>query len=108
MKENNPNNRVDKNVMKMLRAQRKEAVDRASAIARDRHKELKAVRGHLTEASATVPEIAQAVGLSPDTVLWLVASMKKFGELVEVEKDGDFYRYALSGSSEAPRESEQA
>jgi hypothetical protein len=108
MKEHASKNSLDKEAMKALRAERKEAVDRASAIARKTRKELKAVREHLAGSNATVPEIAQAVGLPSARTLWLVASMKKFGEIVEVEKDGDFYRYTLVGSSESPRESERA
>ncbi|MBG0776367.1 MAG: winged helix-turn-helix domain-containing protein [Desulfovibrionaceae bacterium] len=93
--------------MKALRAERAAWVERASARARETRKELKALRAALaatgaTEsaagAGATVPEIAAAANLAPDRALWLLASLRKFGEVAEVDKDGDFYRYALVGA----------
>ncbi|MGE4290717.1 MAG: winged helix-turn-helix domain-containing protein [Desulfovibrio sp.] len=102
MKEQASGNAPDKELMKALRAERKDAVERATAAARETRKALKAVREHLAGANATIPEIAQAIGLAPDRTLWLVASMRKFGEVVEAEKDGDFYRYALAGATAQP------
>ncbi|QLA14830.1 winged helix-turn-helix domain-containing protein [Desulfolutivibrio sulfoxidireducens] len=91
--------------LKALRAERQEWIAAASARARDTRKATTAVRECLGKASATVPEIAKATGLAPDRTLWLVASMKKFGEVVEADKDGGFYRYALC--AEASRDLEE-
>jgi len=94
---------ASKETMKALRAERKEWIAGASALAREGKKARKAVMERLAASSATVPEIAEATGLAPDTALWVVASLKKFGEIVEAEKDGSFYRYALAaGAAQAP------
>ena len=85
-----------KDAMKALRAERAQWVGPATAQAAENRKARKAIRASLAQASATVPEIAAAVGLAPDTALWLLASMKKFGEVVEADKAGSYYRYALA------------
>lgn len=104
MQNSTTGNAPDKEAMKALRAERKEAVDRAAALAKEHRKAIKAVRERLAESAATVPEIAQATGLPQDRTLWLVASMRKFGQVVEAEKDGDFYRYALAGEAAQAQE----
>lgn len=100
---------LDKETMKALREERKQWVDAAAANARETRKALKAIRGALEGDGATAPEVAAATGLETDKALWLLASMRKFGEVAEAGKDGDFYRYTLvggqtpeSGSAEAP------
>ncbi len=99
MEQDKTGNTLSKEAMKTLRAERKQWIDMASANVREHKKAFKAIRNRLSESNATVPEIAEAAGLKPDKTLWLVASMKKFGEIVEIEKDGDFYRYALAGDA---------
>jgi len=42
-----------------------------------------------------VPEIAAATDLLVSEVLWYVASLKKYGEILEGSKDGSYYRYRL-------------
>ena len=44
----------------------------------------------------TVPEIAAATGLAASDVLWYVASLKKYGEILEGPKDSGYYRYRLN------------
>jgi predicted transcriptional regulator len=44
---------------------------------------------------ATVPQVAEGVGIAADTILWFMAAMKKYGEVIEDGKDGGYYRYAL-------------
>jgi predicted transcriptional regulator len=62
-------------------------------------KELQAVRKELRQAlqagPRTVPELAEAVQLPADQVLWQIAAMKKYGLVMETELDGCYYRYAL-------------
>ena len=88
---------LEKEAMKALRMERKVWVDAAAALSRETRKAQTAVSACLAASSATVPEIAQATGLAPESILWLIATMKKFGQIVEAEKDGSFYRYALVG-----------
>lgn len=90
---------LDKEALKALRAERHEWITAASARVREDAKALKAVRARLGEGAATVPEVAQATGLPPDRALWLMATLRKFGEVLEAEKDGTYYRYALAAKA---------
>jgi hypothetical protein len=81
--------------MKRLRAGRKDAVARAAARMKSQKKKLRGIRRHLKGRPDTIPRIAEATGLPADTVLWFVAAMKKYGDVVEDGQDGGYYRYAL-------------
>jgi len=104
MTQETPDGMLDKDAMKALRAERRPWIEAASALARDAKKARKAVREALAAGPETAPGIAQVSGLSPDKALWIVASMKKFGEIVEAEKDGGFYRYGLADGPTADTE----
>jgi hypothetical protein len=95
--------------LKQLKAARKEQIAAATARMKEQRRAVKAIKEHLTGAELTVPEIAAATGLPASEVLWYVASLKKYGEILEGPKDGGYYRYKLgqpvapateSGSSE--------
>lgn len=85
-----------KEAMKKLRSHRKEWVAKASKMIKEQKKLLKAIKGYLENQPATVPEIADATGLSSDTVLWYLATLKKYGDIIEGEKDGGYFRYVLA------------
>ncbi len=54
------------------------------------------IGGHTALAApATVPEIAKRAGLPAATALWHVTAMRKYGQVREVDLDGDYPRYAL-------------
>jgi predicted transcriptional regulator len=88
-----------KEAMKHLRSDRKEWVTRASTIVKEQKKEQKAIKEHLENQPATVPEISEATGIPLDRVLWYLATFKKYGEIVEGEKDGGYFRYVLIESA---------
>jgi hypothetical protein len=44
----------------------------------------------------TVPEIAEASGLSSHEVLWHVTAMKKYDQIVETGQCGEYYLYAMA------------
>ena len=89
-----------KAAMKKLRADRKEWVVKASGRVKVQKKALKAIKGHLEKGAATVPEVAGATEMRTDEVLWYMAALKKYGQIVEAEKDGSYFRYALSESTD--------
>jgi len=88
-----------KAAMKKLRADRKEWVVKATGRVKVQKKALKAIKGHLEKGAATVPEVAGATEMPTDEVLWYMAALKKYGQIVEAEKDGGYFRYALSEST---------
>ena len=61
-----------------------------------RHREVKRAIGKaLAEGPQTVPQLAEATGLPTDEVFWHVISMRKYGQVAEGEKDGQYFQYVL-------------
>ena len=85
-----------KDAMKALRQTREKWVVRASEKVKQQRKTLKGIRGQIAAGAATVPEIAQATGMQTAEVLWYLAALKKYGEIVEAQKDGSYFRYTLT------------
>jgi len=56
-------------------------------------KTVSAIQKALGAGDATVPEIAGRIDMPIDKVLWFVATMKKYGQVIEDGKAGDYYRY---------------
>jgi predicted transcriptional regulator len=96
-----------KEALKALRAERKEAIAAATGNMKRQRKTLKAIRQFLEKDPATVPQVAEGVDMPTDTVLWFMAAMKKYGEVVEDGKDGSYYRYGLI-AKEKPGDTEEA
>jgi hypothetical protein len=94
-----PGNAVEsesrKEALKKLKAARKDQIAAATARMKEQRRALKAIRASLAEAELTAPEIAAAAGLPVAEALWYVASMKKYGEILEGPKAGGYYRYRL-------------
>jgi hypothetical protein len=84
-----------KEALKKLKATRKNQIAAATARIKEQRKAVKAIKEHLAGVELTVPEIAAATGLPASEVLWYVASLKKYGEILEGPKDSGYYRYRL-------------
>ena len=84
-----------KEALKKLKAARKEQIAAAAGRMKEQRQAVKAIKERLEGAELTVPEIAAATGLLVSEVLWYVASLKKYGEILEGSKDGSYYRYRL-------------
>lgn len=92
---------ADKTALKELKAARKEQIAATTALMKEQRRAVKAIKARLEGAELTVPEIAAATGLPASEVLWYVATLKKYGEILEGPKDGGYYRYRL-GPAAAP------
>jgi len=90
-----------KEALKKLKVARKEQIAATTARMKEQRQAVKAIKEHLEGAELTVPEIAAATGLPVSEVFWYVASLKKYGEILEGPKDGSYYRYRL-GQAPAP------
>ena len=97
MDRDNQSRTEKKDLLKRLRNERKEWITRASVRLRMQKKELRAIKERLGKGAGTVPQIAGETGIPAHRVLWYFAALKKYGELAENEKDGSYYRYALTG-----------
>lgn len=94
----NDKQKSDKAALKALREERKASIDRARKNIQTRNKEIKAIRQALDEAGGkTVPEIAGATRLATSKVLVYIATLKKYGTVLEGAKDGDYFKYELAG-----------
>ena len=82
--------------MKRLRESRKVIIKTTSARVKENRKAIKAIKEQLQDEARTVPEIAAATGLASSEVLWFIATLKKYGEIVEGDKDGAYFRYYLA------------
>ncbi len=87
---------LKKEAMKKLRESRRKVIKATSARVKEQKKAVKAIKGQVQGEARTVPEIAEATGITPSEVLWFIATMKKYGQIIEGEKDGGYFRYCLA------------
>lgn len=80
--------------LKALREVRKVQIDRARKSIKENNNIIRSIREQITTEAKTVPEIAQALGMETAQVLLFVSALKKYGEVMEGPKDGDYFRYA--------------
>jgi predicted transcriptional regulator len=88
--------RNDKSALKQLRQERAAFVEKAREKIKIQNKELKAIKAQITTESKTVPEIATATGMLTDRVMKYISTLRKYGQVIESDKDGDYFRYQLS------------
>lgn len=86
----------EKDALKQLRQQRKASIDRARQGIKEQNRRLAAIRTHLGEEAATVPEIAAATGIPSAEVLMVLSAMRKYGEVAEADKVGSYFKYQLT------------
>ncbi len=87
--------------LKKLKAARKDQIAAVTGRMKAQRQTVKAIQASLEGAELTVPEMAAATGLPVAEVLWYVATMKKYGEILEGPKAGSYFRYRL-GQAAAP------
>jgi len=76
-----------------LRAQHAETVERTQALLKEQKRVQKEICQVIREVPKTVPEIAEAVGMPSNEVLWYIASFKKYGIVIEDGMCGDYPLY---------------
>lgn len=86
----------DKELLKRLREDRKAAVERARKASREQAGDIKKIKAALKGGGSTVPDLAGVLGMPESRVLWYVAALRKYGDVVEGEKKGDYYAYQLA------------
>jgi biotin operon repressor len=87
--------------LRSLREARQELIKKATARMKEQRRQIRAIREQLAGGPRTVPEIAEATGMGSAEVLWFVAALKKYGEVLEDAKDGGYFRYRLAARAEA-------
>ena len=84
-----------KEALRKLREARKENIARATLRVKEQRRAIDALKRELATGGKTVPELAERAGISSSEAMWYVATLKKYGELGETEKDGGYFRYEL-------------
>ena len=80
-------------MLKRLREQHAESVQRTQVLLKEQKRVQKEICQVMRDTPKTVPEIAEAVGMPANEVLWYVASFKKYGLVVENGMCGDYPLY---------------
>lgn len=84
-----------KQALKQLKQERAEALKAAAALAKQQKKDQGLIKERLLKGPATPPEIAQDIGMSPKQTMWYLAAMRKYGQVNEAAKSGDYFTYEL-------------
>jgi len=85
-----------KATLKRLRKEREAQVKAAQAASKAVRAERKRIAAAMEGGPKSVPQIAAAIDMSTDRVLWHIAAMRKYGECAEAkERDGDYFTYEL-------------
>jgi predicted Rossmann fold nucleotide-binding protein DprA/Smf involved in DNA uptake len=94
----NDTEKTRKEMLKKLRETRKPSIEALSRKVKEQNKIIAGIRQQLGEGPKTVPCIASALGLPASEVMWFVASLKKYGEVAEGEKEDGYFQYELAGA----------
>lgn len=92
----NEQDKKAKKTVKQLRAARKEQIAEASSRMKQQKKDIEAIKEQMQSGIGTAPRIAEATGMPTSDVMWYIAALKKYGEVIESEKDGSYFKYSLS------------
>lgn len=87
---------TQKEAMKNLRKVRKGSIKAAAARVKAQNAAVKAITEQIKDNPRTVPEIAQAANMPSSDVMWYIATLKKYGQVLEAEQDGSYFRYQLA------------
>ena len=97
---NQPSSKSKVQILKELRAMHADTVNKAQAQLKAQQAIRKSLKQAMINGPMTVPEIAAAVELPSETVLWHLVAMKKYDLVVETGQSGEYYQCALAGAKE--------
>ena len=85
-----------KEALKQLRIQRKATIARARAMIKAQNQRIAAIKSQIKDEPRTVPQIAATLGISTADVLVTISALRKYGEVLEDVKDGDYFKYRMA------------
>ena len=86
-----PQSRGD--MLKRLREQHAATVERTQALLREQKRVQQEICKILRDTPKSVPEVAEAIGMPANEVLWYMASFKKYGLIIEKGMCSDYPLY---------------
>jgi len=82
-------------LLKRLREQHKENVLRTQALLKEQKAIRQGICRVMRDTPKGVPEVAEAIGLPANEVLWHIMAMKKYDRVVEAGMCGEYYLYQV-------------
>jgi predicted Rossmann fold nucleotide-binding protein DprA/Smf involved in DNA uptake len=83
-------------LLKGLREQHKETVQRTQTLLKEQKAARRSICQVMRDAPKTVPEVAEATGLPAPDVLWHIIAMKKYDRVTEADMCGEYYLYQMA------------
>ncbi|MGC8493042.1 MAG: hypothetical protein ACP5SH_15035 [Syntrophobacteraceae bacterium] len=90
-----------KEALKRLRELRKETIERATARMKEHKRITDSIKAELLKGDKTVPELSAATGIASASVLWTIATLKKYGQVTEGDAAGSYFQYRLAAGGKA-------
>ena len=84
-------------LLKRLRDEHKETVERTQELLKEQKRIQQALCKTIREKPLTVPDIAKETGMPTHEVLWYLSSFKKYGLVIENGMCGDYPLYQRVG-----------
>jgi predicted transcriptional regulator len=81
--------------LKVARERHGKLSDARNLERKERMRVRKAVLEALASGPKTVPEVATEIGVDSRTVLWHIAALRKYNEVADGPKHGDYIAYLL-------------
>jgi len=88
---------TDKDALKELRQIRKASIDLARETIKIQNRLIKGIKEQIATEGKTVPAVAQALNIPTSQALWYIMALKKYGLIIEGEKEGDYFKYQIAG-----------
>jgi predicted transcriptional regulator len=85
--------------LKRLREEHKESVTRVQAQMKEQNAIRKIIREAMGDEPKTVLQVAEATGMAANEVLWHINAMRKYGQVLESDMDGEYYTYQIAQES---------
>ncbi|MEJ2708271.1 MAG: hypothetical protein P8074_11710 [Anaerolineales bacterium] len=95
MKDKKEEARKRSQLLKRIREEHKETVERTQALLKDQKDIRRQLSKVLQDGPKTIPEIAAAIDLPTHEVLWHVTAMKKYDLAAEAGMSGEYFLYQL-------------
>ena len=70
-------------------------VERAKETIKSQSKIIKQIKAQIVDDGKTIPQLAQATGMSTSQVLLYIAGLKNYGIVAESDKEGDYFKYRM-------------
>ncbi len=96
MSQTKPQGKTAGEDLKRLRDSRKSQIAAATARMKEQRQTVQALEAALRQGDKTVPELVQATRIPSAQILYYLATLKKYGKVVEGEAAGSYFRYRLA------------